>query len=270
MDKLIFGISGIPHGEKKMTYPQGIEYLKSFGLDAMELPFVRSVNVTDKNRSIINEKKSQNDFYLSAHGSYFINLNAVEPEKREASKERILKGAEALSSVGGRSLVFHAGYYLDKSKEETMHNIIQELHTLEDIGITYRLETTGKETQFGNLDELIEISKQVKTCGICVDFSHIHARYNGSLKTYDDFSKILDKIGTNLGDEALKDMHIHISGINYGAKGEKNHLPFEESDFNYKDCMKALKQYDVAGCIVCESPTLEIDAKLLKDYYYSL
>jgi deoxyribonuclease-4 len=151
-----------------------------------------------------------------------------------------------------------------------MHNIIQELHTLEDIGITYRLETTGKETQFGNLDELIEISKQVKTCGICVDFSHIHARYNGSLKTYDDFSRILDKIGTNLGDDALKDMHIHISGINYGAKGEKNHLPFEESDFNYKDCMKALKQYRVAGCIVCESPILEIDAKLLKDYYYSL
>ena len=47
MESLLFGISGIPHGEKKMTYPQGIDYLKSFGLDAMELPFVRSVNVTD-------------------------------------------------------------------------------------------------------------------------------------------------------------------------------------------------------------------------------
>jgi len=270
MDNLLFGISGIPHGEKKMTYPTGIDYLKAYGLDAMELPFVRSVNVTDKNRDIINTKKKDNDFYLSAHGSYFINLNAEEKEKRESSKERIMKGAEALSSVGGRSLVFHAGYYLAKSKEETLFNIIEELHTLADVGVTYRLETTGKETQFGNLDELIQITRQVETCGICVDFAHIHARYNGYLRAYDDFARILDKIGTDLGNAALRDMHIHLSGIHYGLKGEKNHLPLQESDFNYKDCLKALRDYKVEGCIICESPLLEVDGRLLKSYYQGL
>ena len=52
-------------------------------------------------------------------------------------------------------------------------------------------------------------------------------------------------------------MHIHLSGINYGPKGEKNHLPFEESDFNYNACMKAFKDFNIKGCIICESPILE-------------
>ena len=52
MEKLNFSIAGIPHDkeEKKMTYSEGIKYLRQIGLDNMELPFVRRVNVTNKNR----------------------------------------------------------------------------------------------------------------------------------------------------------------------------------------------------------------------------
>lgn len=272
MDKLIFGISGLPvgDGKKKFTYKTGISYLKSINLDAMELPFVRSVNVTLKNKDEILRAKEDNDFYLSAHGSYFINLNAEEQEKIEQSLERIIKGVEGLKLVGGRSLIFHPGYYLKNSKEDTYKEIKENLLKLPDLGVHYRLETTGKETQFGNLEELVSLCSEISTCKICIDFSHIHARYNGYLKEYDDFAKILDYIGTKLGEEALQDLHIHLSGINYGAKGEKNHLPFEESDFNYKDCLKALKDFSVKGCVICESPILEKDALLLKNFYEAL
>ena len=61
-----------------------------------------------------------------------------------------------------------------------------------------------------------------------------------------------------------------MAGIEYTAKGEKQHLNFEESDFNYKDLLKAFKDFDVKGAIVCESPNIEDDAKLIRDYYYSL
>lgn len=272
MDRLLFGISGIPLGDgsSKFTYKSAITYLKALGLDAMELPFVRSVNVTMKNKSEILDEKIKNDFYLSAHGSYFINLNADEKEKQEQSLERIIKGAKALSLVEGKSLVFHPGFYLSHSFDETYNTIKENLLKLPDIGIEYRLETTGKPTQFGSLDELISLALEVKTCKICVDFSHIHARGNGCLKGYDDFAKILDKIEKKLGKEALKDMHIHLSGINYGPKGEKNHLPFKESDFNYIECLKALKDFNVKGCIICESPILEYDALLLRDTYMNI
>ena len=272
MDKLLFGISGVPmgNGNQKFDYEAGINYLKKIGLDAMELPFVRAVNVTDRNRDRINSAKKKNDFYLSAHGSYFVNLNAEDEEKVDKSLERIIKGANALDSVGGKSLVFHPGYYLKTSKEEALEKITYNLKRLPKGNVSYRLETTGKPSQFGNLKELVEICKNVDTCALCIDFSHIHARGAGALKTYHDFANILDYIGTNLSEEALYDMHIHLSGINYTAKGERNHMPFSQSDFNYKDCLKALVDFKVKGCIICESPILENDALLLKNYYNSL
>jgi deoxyribonuclease-4 len=272
LDKLLFGISGIPIGDgsKKFTYKTAIKYLKDIGLDAMELPFVRSVNITDKNKGEVLASKLENDFYLSAHGSYYVNLNAEEIEKQEKSLERIIKGAEGLKKVEGRSLIFHPGFYLKSSKEDTFNTIKENLLKLPYLGVDYRLETTGKGTQFGSVEEIVALCKEVTTCKPCIDFSHVHARYNGGLKNYDDFAKILQHMKDELGYEALEDMHIHLSGINYGEKGEKNHLPFEESDFNYKDCLKAFKTFDIKGCVICESPILEKDALLLKQYYYSL
>ncbi|WP_368253662.1 TIM barrel protein, partial [Clostridium paraputrificum] len=145
-----------------------------------------------------------------------------------------------------------------------------DLKKLPYFGVDYRLETTGKGTQFGDIDELIHICKEIDTCKLCIDFAHVHARGNGALKEYDDFARILEKVGEGLGREALDDLHIHLAGISYSEKGEKHHLPFLESDFNYQACMKAFVDYEVKGCVICESPILERDAKLLKDTYESL
>lgn len=272
MDRLLFGISGLPIGGglKKFNYASGIDYIKSIGLDAMELLFVRNVNVTDKNKDAILKAKLDNDIYLSAHGSHYINLNANEVEKQEKSIERIKKAMEGLLKVKGRSLIFHPGFYLKDSKEETYNTIKENLLKLPYKEIDYRLETTGKRTQFGTIEELVSLCKEVGSCKLCIDFSHIHARGNGSLKVYDDFAKILQYVLEELGRSALDDLHIHMGGINYNEKGEKNHLPLLESDFNYVECLKALKDFNVKGCVISEGPLLEKDALLLKNTYKKL
>ena len=94
--------------------------------------------------------------------------------------------------------------------------------------------------------------------------------FNKEVNTYDEFSEIFEIIGNELGQVALDNFHAHVAGIEYGAKGEKKHLNLEESDFNYKDLLKAFKAFDVKGAVVCESPNIEDDAKLLKEYYLSL
>ena len=104
----------------------------------------------------------------------------------------------------------------------------------------------------------------------CVDFSHIHARTGGEYNTYDEFCKILDRISAELGQKAIDNFHAHLAGIEYTDKGEKKHLILEESDMNYKDLLKAMKSFGVKGALVCESPNIETDTKILKDYYYSL
>ena len=67
-------------------------------------------------------------------------------------------------------------------------------------------------------------------------------------------------------------MHIHVAGILYGDKGEKKHLNFEdeESDMQYAALMKALRDYDVKGVLVCESRNPEADALLLHKTYRAL
>ncbi|MEI8129859.1 MAG: TIM barrel protein, partial [bacterium] len=133
-----------------------------------------------------------------------------------------------------------------------------------------RPETTGKVTQWGDLDEIIALSKEFKQVLPCVDFSHLHARSGGGFNTYDDFCNILDKIGSQIGQYALDNFHGHLAGIAYSDKGEKNHLELENSDMNYKDLLKALKEFDVKGALVCESPNIEADCKLIKDFYLNI
>ena len=114
------------------------------------------------------------------------------------------------------------------------------------------------------------MSKEFEQVLPCVDFSHLHARSAGEFNTYDEFSKILEKMGKEIGQYALDNFHGHLAGIEYTAKGERQHLNLEESDMNYKDLIKAMKEFGVKGALVCESPNIEDDCKFLKDYYNSI
>jgi len=76
-------------------------------------------------------------------------------------------------------------------------------------------------------------------------------------------------LGKKLGETALKRMHIHVSGVEYNAKGEMKHLNLDESDFRYDDWVQALKDAGVEGTVICESPIQERDALILKSLYLS-
>ncbi|MAG52793.1 MAG: hypothetical protein CMH62_02415, partial [Nanoarchaeota archaeon] len=138
-----------------------------------------------------------------------------------------------------------------------------------DTNIWIRPEISGKIAQFGDLNELVKLSQDFDQVLPCIDFSHLFARTVGKNNTYEEFNSILEQV-EKIGKDAIKNMHIHVSGIEYGDRGEKHHLILEESKFNYKDLMKSLKEFKVAGCLTCESPNIEEDAKLMQKYYESL
>ena len=243
-------------------------------LDGMELEFVHGVRMSDTNRDFV--KNMSKDFVITAHGPFYINLNSQEEEKIDASLQRIIDTASVASEAGAFSITYHAAFYMGKDKETVYNQVktqtkrIIEILENENINVWVRPETTGKATQWGDIDEIIRLSKDFEQVLPCVDFSHLHARSAGEYNTYDEFSKILEKMGTKIGQYALENFHGHLAGIEYTAKGEKQHLNLENSDMNYKDLLKAMKEFGVKGALVCESPNIEDDCKLIKDYYYSL
>lgn len=272
MNKLNFLTAGIPLKAGTKGYKRGFEIHDEMGLDGLELEFVHGVRISEESRDAVRNSGK----VITAHAPFYVNLNAREDEKVEASVQRIIETAMTCNDLGGYSITYHAGFYLGQDKDSVFDKIKAQTaiitEALNGVGnkIWIRPETTGKATQWGDLDEIIRLSKEFETVLPCVDFSHLHARYNGLMNTYDDFAGIFEQIGKELGQAALDNFHAHIAGIEYGAKGEKKHLNLEESDFNYKDLLRAFKEFDIKGAIVCESPNIEDDAKLLKDYYLSL
>ncbi len=276
MDKLLFGTAGIPLKTNPRKYDIAFNDLVEMNLQALELEFVHGVRMNDQTKKLVKKTAKEKNITLTAHGPYYINLNSKEQEKIDASVVRIIDTARALNECGGYSATFHAAFYMKMDKEFVYKQvklktaeIIENLEK-ENIKVWIRPETTGKNSQWGDLDEIIKLSKEFDQVLPCVDFAHLHARSIGEYNTYDEFAHVFEKIGSEIGDYALKNFHAHIAGIEYGAKGEKKHLMLENSDMNYKDLMKAFKDFDIKGVIICESPNMEDDAILLKDYYNSL
>ena len=276
VDKLNFLTAGMPLSTGKGGYPNAFEILKEMELDGMEVEFVHGVRMSEQTRQFLKNITNEQGFLLTSHGPFYINLNSKEEEKVEASVQRIIETAQAARDFGGYSITYHAAFYMGGDKETVYQQVktqtqkIIEALEKENIDVWVRPETTGKATQWGDYEEIIRLSKEFEQVLPCIDFSHIHARTAGEYNTYDEFCKILDRISSELGQKAIDNFHAHLAGIEYTAKGEKRHLIFEQADMNYKDLLKALKSFGVKGALVCESPNIETDTKILKDYYCSL
>lgn len=275
MKKLNFITAGIPLRTKPADYEHAFKVLEEMELDGMELEFVHGVRMSENSQNVV--EKVSKDFVITAHGPYYINLNAKEEEKVDASITRIIDTVLMAQKVGAYSITYHAAYYMGQDKETVFKRVVEQtariIKTLEkeNTKVWIRPETTGKGTQWGDLDEVIALSKEFKQVLPCIDFSHLHARSGGEkYNTYEEFCEIFEKLGTQIGQYALDNFHGHLAGIAYSAKGEKNHLNLVDSDMNYKDLIKAFKKFNVKGALVCESPNIEEDCKLIKEYYLSL
>jgi deoxyribonuclease-4 len=274
-EKLLFGTAGAPKSSRAPTTEAGIERVAEVRLSCMEVQFVRGVKMNDRMARLVGEVARKRGVRLTAHAPYFINLNAHEKEKVVASQERLIHTARIASLLGVEGIVFHAAFYLGDPPStvyDRVKGMLEEtakLLRVEGIQVLLRPETTGKGSQFGTLEEVLGLSAEVEGVAPCIDFAHLHAR-TGGLNSYEEFVTLLKQYEERLGREALGHMHIHISGIEYGRQGEIKHLNLKESDLRYVELLRAFRELEVKGLVICESPDREGDALLLQESYNSL
>ena len=267
-----FGTVGSPIGTPKR--PGGsvgaVQFSKSIGLDAFELGWVQSVRVTEATCAAIKQTGVEQGVALSVHASYFFNLNATD-EEWPKSRKRLMDAAHYGNLAGATDIIFHPGSYFGNPPADVLKvaiprlkGCIDELRKAKNPAIL-RPETMGKSAMLGSFEDTVEMSRAIKGVLPCLDFAHLHARPgDGTMNTVKEWTQILEAYQAALGKEALKSLHVHLSGIEYGPKGEKNHLALGESDLKINFLFQVLKDFGCAGRILCESPIMEEDALNMK------
>jgi deoxyribonuclease-4 len=187
----------------------------------------------------------------------------------------LLQTARIGALCGAQSIVFHAAFYLGDAPEKTyvmvkkyLSEVLTQLKK-EKNRVWVRPEVMGKGSEFGTIDEVLQLSTELEGVAPCIDFAHWHAR-TGKFNSYPEFVSILRQVKERLGQTGLDNMHIHFSGIKYGAKGEISHLNLKDADLRYEELLRAFRDLPVKGLVICESPNLEEDALLLKETYQRL
>jgi len=247
-----------PAGNCAKDTLSSLKNVKESGLGAQEIEFVYGITLNNQRAKEVGELNKKLKLKLSIHAPYYINLAAKEKNKLKRSKYWIITSAERAHYMGAKKIVFHPGFFMNRDKDvvfDMIHDSIAEIKDkIKEKGFNVKLapETTGKHSSFGSLDEILRLSKKLNI-SYCIDFAHLYARNNGKIN-YKDILKRLKE----------KEVHCHFSGINYGEKGEKNHLNISSNKPSFKELAKLLVKKRQNFVIICESPRQYLDCLDMK------
>jgi deoxyribonuclease IV len=273
-----FGPAGVPHmfrllGAKLTDVPR---LLVAEKLDAFEYAAVRWGQVPQIKREdaqALGDEARKHDVLLSVHGSYFVNLLG-QKEIVEASKRRIIACVQAADWMGAYVVVFHAGFYGNNSKLETLKRCVENLKeiskTMKTLGfekVKLGPETMGRHSQFGTLEEILSVCEQVEDTQLVIDWSHLHARSGGKLRSVQDFRDVVSLAEEKLGTEYVRNMHCHFSKIEFTYKtGERRHHILDEPGFGpeFENLAKVVSEFRLRPVFICETALQDVDASKMK------
>lgn len=273
-----------PSGNSEEFYNEGHKHtmeapiwLNERGLNAFEYPFNRGVALKDETAIALGNEFAKYGITVSVHAPYYINLAGTNDELLEKSYGYVIDSLKKLKLLGGTHCVMHPGTCGSLPREEAFSLLRERTKELvkrvKEAGITGVYicpETMGKSQQLGTYEEIAEICSYDDMLIPTVDFGHINALEHGSLKTPEDFERVIKCFIDKIGIEKVKHMHIHYSKIEYGDKGEIKHLTFEDTKYGpeFENLAVVLKKYNLEPMIICESRgTQAKDAKIMKEIY---
>ena len=257
------GPAGYPPGAKDL--PDAVARTADMALRSMEVQFVRNVYLQDDAARSALRVASEENVQLSAHAPYYISLNSPSEETVDKSRDWILRSARAAQAMGAWIIVIHAASYSGSSSEQTTRKVMAEIKKCREVldmernHVILGLETMGKKDQWGTLDEIQQVMAEVDGVQPVVDFAHIHARGNGSIRRKEDFLSVFDSYDRR----PTRKMHCHFSGIEYTSAGEKNHLPLDSRSPDYSFLAEILVDSDRDIALICETTDPSADALLM-------
>ncbi len=266
-----FYAAGFSHTE------QSAKFVKDMGLDCFEYSFGRGVRMTESKAIAIGEVFASFGIEISVHAPYYINFANPSDESAQKSYCYVLESAKFLKLMGGSRCVFHPATQGKADRESAVSLAEERMKILRDYiymnnlqNLKFCPETMGKLAQIGTLEEIVRLCKIDNVYLPAIDFGHINAREQGSLKTVLDYKTRLEYMIGELGYDRVKHFHVHFSKIQYSAKGEVRHLTFDDNVYGpeFEPLAVALKELKLEPFIVSESAgTQAEDALIMKRIY---
>lgn len=276
-----------PSGNSESFYAQGLshteqaaKFVHDMGLDCFEYSFGRGVRMSEAKAISIGEAFTAQQVEISVHAPYYINFANPADESAQKSYNYVIESGRMLKLMGGKRCVFHSATQGKMERQEAVSLTRERLKVLRDYiylndlqDLYFCPETMGKIAQIGTLEEIVSFCQIDPIYLPAVDFGHLNAREQGSLKTVSDYKERLSYMISELGYERVKNFHVHFSKIQYSAKGEVRHLTFEDTLYGpeFEPLAVALKELDLEPYIVSESAgTQAEDALAMKKIYQSV
>ena len=266
-----FFAAGYSHTEEAASY------VKEMGLDCFEYSFGRGVRMGEEKARSIGKAFADEGVELSVHAPYFINFANPDDEMAAKSYGYVLDSAKMCRAMGGRRIVFHPAAQGKDTRETAVSRAEDRLKMLRDYiylngmqDMMFCPETMGKFAQIGTPEEIARFCLVDEVFTPCIDFGHVNARGQGSLRTEADYRALLEGFLERLGYERMKHFHAHFSKIMYGAKGEIKHLTFADERYGpeFEPLAAVLKELRLEPYVVSESDgTQAEDALAMKRIY---
>jgi deoxyribonuclease-4 len=276
-----------PSGNSNIFYDDGCkssleapEWLKNHDLNAYEYSFGRMFNMSHESAKKLGEEAEKNGVLVSVHAPYYINLANPSDEVFEKNIGYLLTSLSYLVDFKGNQCVFHPGSCGKETRDvavsrmmSRMDKLLERVYVAGYGNLNICPETMGKSMQLGSVKEVVELCKFDKCLIPTLDFGHINAVTGGTLKTADDYRKILDYVYNELGEYKAKNLHIHFSKIEYTSKGEVKHLTLDDNIYGpeFEPLALVIKEMGLEPTIISESKGMMMeDAIKLKSIYENI
>ena len=184
---IFVGPGGVPISSPDRSSIGGIKHCYRIGLNAMEVEFVRGVNMSPELAVEVGKLAKKLGIRLSCHAPYYVNLLSDKKSIVHASVQRIIDTLDRAERMNADAIAVHAAYYGKLSKEEAqkkMESVTKEiLEKAENLGIKkvkLGYETMGKASQWGSLEEISELCRKFHRKVIpYLDWGHLFVRGKG-------------------------------------------------------------------------------------------
>ncbi|RLI96653.1 MAG: hypothetical protein DRO99_04130 [Candidatus Aenigmatarchaeota archaeon] len=257
---------GIAYGTSKVpivkTTEQALEALRELykvGLRAFVLP-----------KELFSGIYTGTDLYKAKYGDLLkirelankFNIElSIRHDKLPSQADDILNTLCNVTSImDARTFVIRPNFYVNMPQDQALKLAIYKINEITTnlrVNAKIGIENTGRMDEVGSFEDMMDVVSRTSGTEPIVNWAHIHARGSGSLRSQEDFERILQSMRRQLGSAWMQKAYFFFSGVSYGPSGMTRQIPIEQSDLRFEHLIKASMSMNLRGTIIMEGPERE-------------